>query len=103
VSLHEVAARLAAGRGDAETVTAKDRRRVRLALHHRHLPLLEEAGLVSHDPASGRIALASLSPPAREALRTATCAARLTPGAALADDQLTNQENGGSDPGKETG
>jgi hypothetical protein len=48
-------------RGDASrVVTPEDRERLRVGLHHIHLPELEIAGLVRHDPETGAVSARSL-------------------------------------------
>ncbi|KAA9398624.1 transcriptional regulator [Haloarcula sp. CBA1130] len=44
----------------------------RTALHHRHLPVLDEAGVISYDAAQQTATLASLSPSTDEILATIT-------------------------------
>lgn len=52
----------AAGRGMA---TGEDRDRVHTALHVRHLPLLDDAGLVDYDEAAGTVEVQEFSEPVR--------------------------------------
>lgn len=40
----------------------EDRRRTALRLRHSHLPKLDDAGLIDHDPDRGTVRLASLDP-----------------------------------------
>jgi len=42
---------------DPEAVTDDERERAATALHHRHLPRLVEAEVVSYDPEAGRVEL----------------------------------------------
>ena len=41
--------------GDAARASDDHRRRVRIALHHTHLPKLEEAGMVNHEAHTGHV------------------------------------------------
>lgn len=43
--------------GDGPDGSTEERRQLRLALHHKHLPKLEHAGLIDQDGASDRITL----------------------------------------------
>jgi hypothetical protein len=49
---------------------APDRADIRTALHHRHLPALDEAGVISYDAGQQTATLASLSPSTTEVLTT---------------------------------
>lgn len=42
---------------------------LRIGLVHRHLPLLEEAALISYDRASGEVAIEPLSPPVEQLIQ----------------------------------
>lgn len=44
-------------RDQQEIVTPGDRQRVKVSLHHNHLPKLEDAGFVRYDHGSGSVAL----------------------------------------------
>lgn len=41
--------------------TPSDRARIEADLHHHHLPLLDDLGVVSYDPTSGRVVLEALA------------------------------------------
>lgn len=57
--------------GGPGTATSEDRARVRVALHHRHLPVLEAAGLLAYDVDAGTVALEPLSDRVRSLLEWA--------------------------------
>lgn len=48
--------------------TATDRSRIEVDLHHHHLPFLDELGVVTYDPASGRVVLEELADWTRAAI-----------------------------------
>lgn len=59
----ELASALAAWEsGGDESVTEEGVGTVELSLHHAHLPRLAEAGTVSYDPETNRVALADTAP-----------------------------------------
>ncbi|WP_202614403.1 DUF7344 domain-containing protein [Halostella litorea] len=70
VSRADVAAEVAARRGDGirEAVDDRRRKRVEVRLRHNHLPKLADAGLLEYDPTSTMVAL---SPDAEDAVRAA--------------------------------
>ncbi|MFC6954607.1 DUF7344 domain-containing protein [Halorubellus litoreus] len=47
--------------GNRPMATATDRARIEVELHHHHLPLLDDLGVVSYDPTSGRVVLEALT------------------------------------------
>ncbi|WP_336338011.1 DUF7344 domain-containing protein [Haloarcula brevis] len=55
-------------RARSRTTDPPDRAHMPTALHHRHLPALDEAGIVSYDADEQTAALASLSPATTEVL-----------------------------------
>jgi hypothetical protein len=61
---------------DDTPVSPDERERIRIGLHHAHLPALSEAGLVSYDPDAERVALAALDAPARDLIRRSAEAER---------------------------
>jgi hypothetical protein len=48
--------------------TPSDRARIEVELHHRHLPLLDDLGVVSYDQTSGRVVLEELDDETRAAI-----------------------------------
>lgn len=63
---------------DEGAVGPDERERIRGALHHIHLPLLEEVGLVTYDRESKEIRLSSLTEPVRGVLQSAVRDHRVT-------------------------
>lgn len=49
-----------------QLVTAQDRRQIIVDLHHRHVPLLEDAGLVTYDDTEGMLRLTDLDDRVRD-------------------------------------
>jgi DNA-binding transcriptional ArsR family regulator len=79
ISLDEATTVLVGWRATEEgTVRPEEREQIQNALHHVHVPLLSERGLITYDEESETIALSSLSDPVRETIRTATRYNRLT-------------------------
>lgn len=54
-SLEEIAASVAERVREDETALSRDASDVAVALHHRHLPMLDSAGVVVYDAASNRV------------------------------------------------
>lgn len=63
---------------DGDSADPDTRERVRKTLHHVHLPLLQDTGLVRYDRSANRVELASLSEAVRETVLSATRPLRLT-------------------------
>lgn len=51
----ELAQIIANENNETSDVSQKQRKRVKLTLHHRHLPKLDDAGLIEYDPRNGDI------------------------------------------------
>lgn len=67
VQVNDVAAEVAAHETEDEVApSASDVDEVGVALHHRHLPKLQEANLVEYDPVEGTVAYTGPSEPERE-------------------------------------
>lgn len=64
LSLTEVAIELTRRHGGPDGPGREDPADVRVALHHRHLPKLADAGLVEYDAAEKTVALAASAPAA---------------------------------------
>lgn len=54
-SLEEIAASVAERVREDETALSRDASDVAVALHHRHLPMLDAAGVVEYETASNRV------------------------------------------------
>lgn len=50
LELADLAAAVARREDGLDAADADDRRRVRTSLHHRHLPMMDDLGLVEYDP-----------------------------------------------------
>lgn len=56
---------------DTHLVRPERRREFAVRLHHVHLPVLQQAGLVSYDAESERVSIEPLDEPARDLVRAA--------------------------------
>lgn len=70
-SLSETARTLATRVESSERADCETQREIRTALHHTHLPLLADIGIVTYDRDDGTIQLRSLPGPVREVIRSA--------------------------------
>lgn len=77
-----------------------ERDRLREALYHVHLPLLEDVGLLTYDREDDVVQLSTLSGPVRDAIRFATRQDRLTPPDRSRDDGSPRRERDTTDEGR---
>jgi len=59
------------GPGAATSTNPVDYERVRIQLHHTHLPMLADAGFVTYDVADEEVTLGDLLPPVEDVVSTA--------------------------------
>lgn len=77
---------------DEGAVGANERERIRGALHHIHLPLLEEVGLVSYDRERKEIQLSSLTEPVRGVIESAVWDYQMTATGRSEQERIPSEE-----------